>query len=69
MALIIYYSVYFLGCLIIATLGKNKTMGFWGYFFASIVLTPVLGLLLVLVSSPDKMHLPNQSSPSSDQKS
>jgi hypothetical protein len=25
-------------------------MGFWGYFFASLVLTPIMGLLLVLVS-------------------
>jgi hypothetical protein len=25
-------------------------MGFWGYFFASLVLTPLVGALLVLVS-------------------
>jgi hypothetical protein len=31
-------------------LGRHRTMGFWGYFFASLVLTPIMGLLLVLVS-------------------
>ncbi len=36
--------------LIIGLLGKNKKFGFWGYFFASILLTPVIGLLLVLAS-------------------
>ncbi len=25
-------------------------MGFWGYFFASLVLTPLIGMLLVFVS-------------------
>ncbi len=34
----------------VGALGRHRTMGFWGYFFASIVLTPLMGLLLVLVS-------------------
>jgi ABC-type uncharacterized transport system permease subunit len=43
-----------LGCLILCAivgyLGRNKSMTFWGYFFASIVLTPLVGLLLVIIS-------------------
>jgi uncharacterized membrane protein YiaA len=35
---------------IIGLLGTNRKMGFWGYFFASILLTPIIGLLLVLAS-------------------
>jgi hypothetical protein len=35
---------------LIGAIGRHKTMGFWGYFFASIVLTPIIALLLVLVS-------------------
>jgi hypothetical protein len=35
---------------LIGAFGRHRSMGFWGYFFASLVLTPVLGLLLVLVS-------------------
>ncbi len=45
------YSLPYMGAaLFIALLGINRTMGFWGYFFASLVLTPVIGGLLLLVS-------------------
>lgn len=47
--------------LIIGLLGKNKKFGFWGYFLASIFLTPVIGLLLVLASDKKIGDLgPNQ---------
>ncbi len=47
------YSLPYIGAaLAIALLGINRTMGFWGYFFASLVLTPVIGTLLLLVSGP-----------------
>jgi len=36
--------------LIIGLLGKNRKFGFWGYFFGSILLTPIMGVLLVLAS-------------------
>ena len=35
---------------IIGYLGRHRKMGFWGYFFASIILTPLVGIILVLVS-------------------
>jgi len=35
---------------LIGLLGQNRKMGFWGYFFASLLLTPPIGLLLVLAS-------------------
>ncbi len=45
------YSIpYFAAALLIAFLGINRTMGFWGYFFASLMLTPVMGILLLLTS-------------------
>lgn len=34
----------------IAYLGRNRKMGFWGYFFASLLLTPFIGILLVIAS-------------------
>ena len=46
--------VYLLFCLLMGVLGINRKFGFWGYFFASIVLTPIMGLLLVLASDPKK---------------
>jgi hypothetical protein len=35
---------------IVAYFGRNRSMTFWGYFFASIVLTPLVGALLVIIS-------------------
>lgn len=43
---------YFAACVVIALLGRGRSMGPWGYFFGSIVLTPVIGLLLLLASGP-----------------
>ena len=37
---------------LVGILGSRRKMGFWGYFFGSILLTPVIGLLLVLASDP-----------------
>jgi len=36
----------------IALLGMNRKLGFWGYFFGSLLLTPIIGILLVLASDP-----------------
>lgn len=36
----------------IALLGQNRKFGFWGYFFCSLLFTPLLGVLFVLASSP-----------------
>ena len=41
---------YFAASLLIGILGRNRVMGFWGYFFGSILLSPIVGLLLLIVS-------------------
>ncbi|MDR0929469.1 MAG: hypothetical protein LBM74_07130 [Oscillospiraceae bacterium] len=40
---------------LIACWGSDRKFGFWGYFFASLLLTPVIGALLVIASgkNPD----------------
>lgn len=43
-----------LGSLIIGYFGRRKRLGFWGFFFASMLLTPLLGLLLLIVAGPAK---------------
>ncbi len=45
-------ALIFFGSLIIGFLGMNRKMGFWGYFFSSLLLTPIIGILLVSVSDP-----------------
>jgi len=43
---------YIVMALLMALLGRRRKLGSWGYFFASILLTPVIGFLLVLASDP-----------------
>ena len=40
--------------LFIGLLGMNSRIGFWGNFFASLLLTPLVGLLLVIASGSKK---------------
>ncbi len=35
---------------IVGYLGRNKKMGLWGYFFATLLLTPFIGVLLLIVT-------------------
>lgn len=35
---------------VVGLIGKNRKFGFWGYFLGSMLLTPLIGLLLVLAS-------------------
>ncbi|XXK21142.1 hypothetical protein ACMAY5_07860 [Arenicellales bacterium nBUS_48] len=37
-------------CLVLAYFGRRSNMGFWGLFFASVLLTPVVGVILFLVT-------------------
>lgn len=43
-------AIYLLICIGIGILGRKKVMGFWGMFFSSIILSPVIGILIVAVS-------------------
>lgn len=49
--------IYICISLIIGLLGYNRKFGFWGYFFGSLVLTPVIGLILVLASDKKKSDI------------
>ena len=35
---------------LVGYLGRERKMGFWGYFFATLLLTPFVGFLLLVVS-------------------
>jgi TM2 domain-containing membrane protein YozV len=48
----LYGIGFFLICLIIGYLGRHRKMGFWGYFFGSILLTPIIGIILLAASDP-----------------
>jgi hypothetical protein len=47
------------GSIGVAFFGTNRKFGFWGYFFASMLLTPLIGILLVISSDdPAKKESP-----------
>ncbi|MBF0452006.1 MAG: hypothetical protein HQK75_14975 [Candidatus Magnetomorum sp.] len=45
---------YFSLSLLIGLLGINRIMGFWGNMFCSVIFSPIVGLLVLLVSSKKK---------------
>jgi len=49
-ALAIYLSL----CLIAGIAGRKRRIGFWGYLFCSIVFSPCLSLLFMVLSTPRK---------------
>lgn len=53
------------GFVILATIigffGRKYRFGFWGYFFMSILLTPVVGLLALIAAMPKSPPRPVRS--------
>lgn len=45
-------AIYFLAAALVASLGRGRALGFWGFFLLSLIVTPlpVLVLLLLLPS-------------------
>lgn len=41
---------YIILCTIVGILGRNKTIGFWGFFFFSAILTPVIGIAILIIA-------------------
>ena len=44
--------IVFVVSLLVGFLGRKRKFGFWGYFFASLLLSPIIGFLLVVASAP-----------------
>jgi len=40
--------------LVIGWFGRNRKFGFWGFFFCSLALTPLVGLIVLLASDVRK---------------
>ena len=43
---IVYISI----AALVGFIGRRRKFGAWGYFFGSILLTPIIGVLLVMAS-------------------
>ena len=49
-----FFFWYLLASVIVGLLGINRKMGFWGYFFGSLLLSPLVGVILVRASDVRK---------------
>ena len=47
---VIILLAYIILCTIVGLLGRNKTIGFWGFFFLAAILTPVIGLTILIIA-------------------
>ena len=47
-----FMLIYLAMSLLVAMMGEDRKFGFWGYFFASLLLSPLLGFLLMIASDP-----------------
>lgn len=45
-------AAYLALCLVAGILGRHRRIGFWGFFFSSILLTPLIGLLYIYFAAP-----------------
>jgi hypothetical protein len=43
-----------LSAILIGFFGRHLRFGFWGYFFSSILFTPIVGLLLLVAAIPPR---------------
>ncbi len=50
----IIIPAWLIGAILVAFLGRHRRFGFWGYFFASLLLTPIIGLLMFVAAIPTK---------------
>jgi hypothetical protein len=56
--LIVIAAAWMAASLIIALCGSKYRFGFWGYFFGSLILSPIIGLLLLLAAIPPRQNTP-----------
>ena len=47
-------GLYLALCGVAGIAGRNRRIGFWGFFFSSIVFTPIISLLFMFFSTPRK---------------
>ena len=48
-------TVYLGLCLVAGILGRNRRIGFWGFFFSSVLFTPVISLLFIYFATPRRV--------------
>lgn len=52
--MIIYVIAYLVLCALVGVYGSNRDFGFYGFFIASLVFTPLIVFTVLLLTKPDK---------------
>lgn len=47
-----FLIAYLILCLIVGLLGRDKVIGFWGFFLLSIIITPIVPFVFMLITRP-----------------
>lgn len=45
-------ALYLVLCVVAGIVGRNRLLGFWGFFLLSLVLTPLLMIIALIVTLP-----------------
>lgn len=48
-------------CFVVSFAGVGKSVGYWGTFFISLILSPLIGLIIALISSSNRGFVPQTS--------
>jgi hypothetical protein len=54
------FLVYVGLCFLVAVFGKERPLRFWGYFLGSFLLTPLVGLLLLMAAGNKRIRHPDR---------
>jgi hypothetical protein len=55
-----FVASYLALCLVAGVAGRNRRIGFWGYFFSSFIFTPFISILFLYFASPRKPNGKNR---------
>ena len=44
--------IYIIAAVLVASLGRKHKWGFWGFFVISLILTPIVGILIIMATYP-----------------
>ncbi|MDA0703583.1 MAG: hypothetical protein O3A96_10185 [Proteobacteria bacterium] len=50
--------IYLVVCLLVAYFGRSTRIGYWGTFLVSLVLTPLITIIAIIVLAPKKRDYP-----------
>jgi len=50
--------VYILLSFVVGFLGRRRRIGFWGFFFLSLIVTPLMTSIFIFVAAPARVRRP-----------